>query len=70
MQTLSKRVAGRIKTLESLCWPKQRAGEGGVVTHFVQIVDQPHNIVAFKVLHTLDVLPPIKYVAELIVELG
>jgi hypothetical protein len=70
VQTLSKRITGRIKTLKSLRWPKQRAGKGGVVTHFVQIVDQPYYIVALKVPHTLDVLPPIKYVAELIVELG
>jgi hypothetical protein len=70
VQTLSKRITGTIETLESLRWPKQRVGKGGVVTYFVQIIDQPYHIVALKVLHTLDVLPPIKYVTELIVEFG
>ena len=38
--------------------------------YFVQIVNQPHQILVLKALHTQLVLPPIKHVAELIVELG
>jgi hypothetical protein len=51
-------------------WIKRRVGEGGAATYHVQIVDQPHHIVALKAPHTLDVLLPTKYVDELVAKVG
>ena len=44
------------------------AREGNTATYLVQVVDQPHQIIALKVPCASIELSPIKDVAELIVE--
>ena len=46
------------------------AGEGNTTTYLIQVVDQPHQIIALKVPDALLKPFPIKDVAELIVELS
>ena len=58
----------RIETIEGLRWLKRGAGRRDVATYLIQIVDEPHQILALKVRHAFLVLLPIKYVAELIVK--
>jgi hypothetical protein len=48
----------------------EKGGEDTTVTYPVQIINQPYHIIVMDVSHTLDILLPIKYVAELIWELG
>jgi hypothetical protein len=59
-----------IETIENLRWLKRRVGKGGMATYLVQIVNKPHQIIAFKARYTLLILLPIKYFAELIVKPG
>ena len=44
--------------------------KGDVVTYFIQIVDKPHQIIAFKVRRALGIFFPIEYIAELVVKVG
>ena len=41
-----------------------------VAAYLVQIINKPRQIIALKIWHTLCVLLPVKYIAELIVEPG
>lgn len=41
-----------------------------MATYRVQIINQPHRIIALKVEHTILIPLPINYIAELVVELG
>jgi len=42
----------------------------GAAAYLVKIVDKPHRIITLKALHTLLILLPVEYVAELILKLG
>ena len=59
-----------MEKIESLRWLKRKARKGGMVTHLVQIVNKPHQIIVLKVPHALLILLPVKCTAELIVEIG
>ena len=41
-----------------------------MAAYLVQILNKPYQVIALKIRHTLPVLLPIKYVAELIVKSG
>ena len=41
-----------------------------MATYLVQIINEPHQILALKVRGALLILLPVKYVAELVVKLG
>ena len=41
-----------------------------MATYFIQVVDNPHQILALKVWRALDIFFPIKYIAELVVKVG
>ena len=45
--------------------------EGGdAVMYLIQIVNKPHQVVTLKVWRTSDILLPVEYAAELVVEVG
>ena len=56
--------------LESLHQLERRVRKGDVAVHLVQVVNEPHQVFAFKVLLTLRVLLLVKYIMELIVKVG
>lgn len=51
-------------------WFGRGVGEGDAKTYLIQIVNEPHQIVALKVRYTLAILLPVKYLAELIAKPG
>jgi hypothetical protein len=49
---------------------KQRTEKDGRAAYLVQIVNQPHQLIALKVWHAFLILLPVEDVAEFIVEPG
>ena len=49
---------------------KRRAGREDTATYFIQVIDNPHQIIALKVRRALGIFFPIKYTAELVVKVG
>ena len=64
--TLPERVAGGIKAIEGLLWLERGAGKGDAARYLVQIINEPFQIIAFKVWHTAPIFLPVECVVELI----
>ena len=70
-QALSESGAQRVETIESLKQLKRRrVGKCDVATHLIQIINEPHQVIALKILHTSPIIPSAKHVAKLILKLG
>jgi len=48
----------------------EERGEGDAARYLVQVINEPHQIIALKVWHTLLILLPIKYSGEFIAKRG
>ena len=69
-QTLPEGGTGGVESIESLRQVERGVKRRDMMTNIVQIVNEPHQIIALKVWHTFPVLLPIKHVANLIVKPG
>ena len=69
-QTLPEGGTGGVESVESLRQLERGVKKRDMMTNIVQIVNEPHQIIALKVWHALLVLLPIECVADLIVKIG
>ena len=69
-QTLPRDSTRRVKAIESLGRIERRVEDGNAATYFVQIVNEPYQILALKGWYALLILLAVKYVGELVVKGG
>ena len=69
-QTLPEGETGGVESIEGLQQLEWGVKKRDMMTNIVQIVNEPHQIIALKVWHAFPVLLPIKHVANLIVKPG
>lgn len=56
--------------MESLRWLERRAEKSDVGAHLVQVVDEPDQVIVFKVFLVQGILLLVQHIMKLIAEIG